>query len=153
MRRCLVFTLLLAVALISTSFALAEPSSPNSLAAKHHSRGKILLESAVRHAHLSPQDKSAVVAIISQIKQLSDSLFKEEASLSSMKYHRKALKHDLGVWWWFKTHDRLKVAEYDMQIRDQERVVDNLKEDVDLHWKQLKPYFGVYSEVSHVTFF
>lgn len=143
----LMYKAICCLVLIALSVSVNGLSDGEQIRGKHKLRGEILLESAARHAHLSGESKQAVQETIRQIEVLSQGLFKEEVELLGLKTSRRKLVQGLGWNWWFKTHDRLKVAETDLKIRDHERIVENIREDVDLHWKQLKPYFGVYSEL------
>jgi hypothetical protein len=113
----------------------------------HHSKVQSLLKSAVKNAHLNAEQQSHVEGIVREIELLGDALFEQEHKLKALKTVRKAEKGKFGMMWWLDAKHRMKVLEMDLKVKDQQRIVENAKEDLDIHWIKLKPYFGVFSEV------
>jgi len=76
---------------------------------------------------------------------LSDKLGEEELSLRPLERSRDELRH--GLFWLFDPEVRHQVDEAQLTVNDHLRVVDHLVEEIELHWKQLKPLYGVWSKM------
>ncbi len=147
-------SLVLALLLISSLPTFASPSLPldaknESIFLHHHSKLRALIQSSLKRAHLSTLDQEQVGNIVKEIETLGTELFDHEHKLNALKFARRTEKARFGVFWWMNAVDRIKVREMDLKVKDQQRIVENTKEDIDLHWIRLKPFFGVYSEVIH----
>jgi len=83
---------------------------------------------------------------VKAILALSGALAREEQKLDHLLGVRAAIKHQ--TWTWFlDPHIRSQVDEVSLQINNQRRAVEALFDDISLHWRQLKPLYGVRSRV------
>jgi len=89
--------------------------------------------------------KEKILHLKEQIKSLLLKLQKEERILLEKKEKVRQLKHDF--FWFFNEENRLRVDEAQLQVNDQERIVENILDDVLFEWKKLKPLYGIYSQM------
>ena len=72
-------------------------------------------------------------------------LLKEEHQLIALRRERDAQKTSL--FWFFDPDARHRVEKAQMKVNDELRLIENIAEDIEFHWKQLKPLYGLYSKV------
>jgi len=102
----------------------------------------------VEHAHPHPFDtvtQTKIAQIKNRMNELIGHLMREEARLIKLKEEVAAPKKDF--FWFFNRATRLKVDEAQLAVNDQQRVVDNLVDDITIQWKHLKPLYGIYSKL------
>jgi hypothetical protein len=114
---------------------------------QHHSKLQALIQSSTKRAHLTRSEQFQVQEIVNKIENLGVELFDHEHALNALKSSRRSEKAKMGLFWWIHADHRIKIREHDLKVKDQQRQVENLKENIDLHWIKLKPFFGVFSEV------
>ncbi len=119
---------------------------------------------------LEAQKKEKAIRILSEIEVLSKELLLQEARLAELTAQRDSLKEG---WTWFLDSEirnnvdqaQLRVMCFPslldlqrigwsnhsssvvIQVNDQRRIVENVFEDISVHWKQLKPLYGVFSKM------
>jgi len=104
-----------------------------------------LLDSMPSSSILDPKPKQKADEITQQIRMLSKVLLKEEEKLAELIVIRDALK--VGWFWFLDPQIRAAVDEATFKVNVQRRLVEALYEEIALHWKQLKPLYGVFSKM------
>jgi len=104
-----------------------------------------LLDSMPSTSILDPKPKQKAEEITQKIRLLSVQLLKEEEKLAELIILRDALK--VGWFWFLDPQIRAAVDEATVKVDNQRRVVEALYEEIALHWKQLKPLYGVFSKM------
>jgi len=146
------FFLLLAVSLLycitaeqqaPSSTSTNDPStSPTS---KYSIVSKLLGAVDGKHFSTNLTQQTLVIEIKKQIVHLSRALHTEEEKLMASVAKRDSKKQ--GFFWMFDTEKRLAVEGVQLEVNDQTRIVENLHDDINFHWRQLKPLYGVFSEM------
>jgi len=102
----------------------------------------------VEHEHPHPFDQitqQKIKHIKERIKELVALLAREEAMLIHLKEDVAALK--TNFLWFFNSTTRQMVDQAQLLVNDQQRVVDNVIDDLSIQWKRLKPLYGIYSKL------
>jgi len=138
--------------LISIAFGISEPTVEkqdflvNSYPYHHTSIHTDLLKDVERDIHgFESAKKQKIQELKERIKQYANKLLKEEMKLNKMKANVSSLKTDF--FWFFNESTRLRVDEAQMMANDQERIIENILDDIILEWKRLKPLYGIYSKM------
>jgi hypothetical protein len=97
------------------------------------------------HPDLDAEKRQKIQEIKTVIKNLATQLMKEEMKLNRLKAEVRALKSDF--FWFFNDATRMKVDEAQLKVNDQQRVIENLVDDIMVEWKRLKPLYGLYSKM------
>jgi len=97
------------------------------------------------HPHAEQQEK--VDYIKKEIEQLDDKLEDEIEKFQSLKQKSINVKKQAGFWWFFDPVVHAEIDKIALDINDQKRVVINISEDVEFHWKKLKAVYGVRTRV------
>jgi len=120
------------------------PGASSSLIRSWYAKATHLLHEA-KTEEFENKKKEEINRIISEIKVLGASLYKEEEKLDDLRRQQYALKNK---WTWFLDPEtRHKVDEAKLKVNDQRRVVESIFEDISVHWRQLKPHYGVFSQM------
>jgi len=95
--------------------------------------------------HLDKEAQRQVDEITRHITLLSRQLLKEERKLEELILAQHALK---SSWTWFLDPQiRAAVDAINIQINAQRRVVETIFDEITFLWRQLKPYYGIYSKM------
>jgi hypothetical protein len=97
--------------------------------------------------HLRGDERKAFARVSDELTQLTQELHKEETKLASLKEIRKSTRRQEGWLWFFNTQSRLRVEKAELDVRDQRRAVENLYDDIQFIWKEIKPHYGVFSKM------
>jgi len=97
------------------------------------------------HREYDEPKRKQIQAIKSRIKSLVDQLVKEEMKLNRLKAEVRAVKTDF--FWFFNETARQIVDELQLKVNDQQRIVENIVDDIMVEWKRLKPLYGIYSKM------
>jgi len=89
--------------------------------------------------------KEKILHLKEKIKLLLSKLTTEETILLQLKGKVRQLKHDF--FWFFDESNRLRVDEVQLKVNDQERIVEDIVDDMFFEWKKLKPLYGIYSQM------
>jgi hypothetical protein len=95
-----------------------------------------------------PKDEDAHVRDFkSRIRTLVDQLGREETKANELYNLRAKVKNDAGWLWYFYGESRLKVDEINTLIRDTERSMESVEDDIHHMLNEVKPYIGVFSRM------
>jgi len=110
-----------------------------------------LLESAVEIHHFTPEKKKQAEQIQAEIRELIEQLVFEEQVLEKVKEKLAAAKNHW--FWFFDRRLREEVDRIQLEINDQVRIMDNIVDDIKVHWRRLKPLYGVFSKMFLIDLF
>jgi len=103
-----------------------------------------LLSEVVPHEHFTTNDAREVQVIKDRVGLELKELIREEQKLGQLIALRNLEKKGL----WFFNHDaRRAIDNYQFQINEQKRKMEQSLEKVEVEWNQLKPYYGIYSNL------
>jgi len=108
-------------------------------------RATHLLDSMPSSSHLDEEAQRKVDEITHQITRLSKQLLKEERKLEALIIAQNMLKS--GWTWFLDPQMRTAVEETNLKVNAQRRVVETVFDDITFLWRQLKPYYGIFSKM------
>ncbi|KAL6076426.1 hypothetical protein QOT17_002966 [Balamuthia mandrillaris] len=119
----------------------------NPASGRWHEKSTHLLE----HAEDEPTDvqlstKEKVAQIKAEIKNLSQVLHEQQGQLWEIQAQQDAIKAQ-SFFWFNDPELRHQVDLLQLQVNDQLRLVENTFDDIAVHWRQLKPLYGVFSKM------
>jgi len=139
--------------LVAVAFGIAEPAKVekqkfviDSYPYHHTSVHTDLIKGVEKDMHtFDAVKRQKIQELKERIKELADHLLKEEIKLSKLKSSVSSQKNDF--FWFFNGTTRLRVDEAQLEVNDQERVIENILDDILFEWKRLKPLYGIYSKM------
>eukprot|EP01118_Nematostelium_gracile_P001103 TRINITY_DN1112_c0_g1_i1.p1 TRINITY_DN1112_c0_g1~~TRINITY_DN1112_c0_g1_i1.p1 ORF type:complete len:271 (+),score=58.52 TRINITY_DN1112_c0_g1_i1:28-840(+) len=92
-----------------------------------------------------PTKKDLIERMNHKVRVLTIQLHKEEKQLLKLRNNVSGLKTDF--FWFFDKDTRHQVDKAQLEVNDQERVIENLVDEIVFEWKSLKPVYGIYSKM------
>lgn len=114
------------------------------LPTRHTETHKALIEEVNPDEHLNKTQAAAVAAIKKSIHDHIVNLYKEEERLVHLMRERDTLKKG---WWFFHADQRHIVEEAQVKVNNQRREIEKQLEHIELEWRHLKPFYGLYSKL------
>lgn len=140
MKPILLFLLLFAFLTFSTAFLFRPVTSEDF----QHTANYVLL-------HLSDLNNTTlenrVKNISHHILKLTEQLREEEGKLKSYILAREAIKNQGGIFWPFHPELRKPLDLAQLKISEQGRAISSLFDHINLHWREIKGSFGIYSRM------
>eukprot|EP00300_Choanocystis_sp_HF-7_P037375 c53484_g1_i1.p1 GENE.c53484_g1_i1~~c53484_g1_i1.p1 ORF type:complete len:274 (+),score=62.95 c53484_g1_i1:40-822(+) len=113
---------------------------------KYHHAATHLIDEAEDGLHqFGYQNKSWINGTLNEIATMTETLNFEIQKLRTLLDHRDSFK--TGWLWFLDTKIQLVVAEKQLAVNDQERLIENLSEDIGVHWRRIKALYGVQSKM------
>jgi len=146
-------TVLLLTAVLVFLFAVLGASAVSTdliLPTRHADTHKALIEEVKPEEHHNKTQAAAIASIKTSIHNHLVSLYKEEERLIHLMRERDGLKKG---WWFFHADQRHVVEEAQIKVNNQRREIEKQLDHIELEWRHLKPYYGIYSKlfVSELT--
>jgi len=94
---------------------------------------------------LPEENKLKIEKLKTEIYALRMRMLDEEAILLNLINKKNQLKNTWN--WFFNSTARASVDQIQLQINDQIRVIDNTSDDIQVHWRLIKPLYGLYSKL------
>jgi len=95
--------------------------------------------------HLPEENKFKIEKLKTEIYSMRLKMLEEEATLVNLINNKNQFKNTWN--WFFNSTSRASVDQIQLQINDQIRVIDNIIDDIQVHWRQIKPLYGLYSKL------
>lgn len=112
---------------------------------QEHKSVNMLLNYANVSSLADPTHQGEVTKLRGQILDLEQQLFYDAKELVKVEAERDDLKQ--GFWWFVHPQLQLAVAEAQLKVSDQHRLVHNVMEDIQFHFLEIKPFFGLRSKM------
>eukprot|EP00301_Raphidiophrys_heterophryoidea_P022141 c6370_g1_i1.p1 GENE.c6370_g1_i1~~c6370_g1_i1.p1 ORF type:complete len:287 (+),score=69.39 c6370_g1_i1:87-863(+) len=114
---------------------------------KQHTAATHLLDEAHGALELFDHERQVWIQdLLRDIHDLSETLKTEELALNSLEAEKELVKK-ANFFWFLNVADRETVDDLQLRMKIQQRVVDNIADDIDVHWRKLKPLYGLKSKM------
>lgn len=110
---------------------------------KHHT---MYVHTHTPHDYGKDQAPPRVRQLVGELNLLTTQLGEHEKKLAHLIALREKIKHKSNLWW-ADVDQRHAVDLADLDVSDEVRVIANIIEDCNIHWREIKPYYGLHSKM------